>query len=258
MPDTDTARVSDIHVFGWPMSITLTSAGGAGSGNNWEDPNVSRNEHVAAFLELTFPESCAQLATNESRMDTGFHVANEGGDQPVGYVPSSGGVPLGASGVTIGIGVDLGQRNLADLQRLQLSGPLRNILTPYLGLQGASAQAYLTAHPLTLSPTARYALNLAVHTEIYSNIALSFNSASSLDFFRLPGAIQTVIADVGIQYGPNLGARAPTFWSHVVNGRWQDAVNELRNFGDLYTTRRNAEADILQAAIDSGEIPPSC
>lgn len=258
LPDTDIARVGDVLVFGWPLSITLTTVGGAGGNHNWEDPNISRETHVTEFLQITYAPSCGQATTQENRMNTDFHKANEGGDHPTGYVPTSGGVPAGDSGVTIGYGVDLGARSMADLQRLNLSGPLRNILAPYLGLRGVDAQTYLAAHPLTLSDSARFSLNLRVWTEIYSNVSNNYNGSSVYDYWRLPGAVQTVIGDLALQYGPDLHIRTPDVWAHLVNGRWQDAVDELRDFGDIYPTRRNAEADILQAAIDNGEIPPSC
>ena len=63
-----------------------------------------------------------------------------------------------------------------------------------------------------------------------------------------------VVSSVGFQYGSNLAKATPRFWDAVTNGRWQDAVDELRNFGDSYSTRRNKEADLLQKAIDHGDL----
>jgi GH24 family phage-related lysozyme (muramidase) len=76
-------------------------------------------------------------------------------------------------------------------------------------------------------------------------------SPSTKSFSQLPPEAQTVIASVSFQYG-DLATRTPTFWGHVTNERWQKAVDELRNFGDRYPTRRGKEADLLQGAIDRG------
>jgi hypothetical protein len=82
----------------------------------------------------------------------------------------------------------------------------------------------------------------------------AFNQASSTDFQSLPYEAQTVIIDVSHQYGPGLSNATPNFWNQVTSGAWTDAYNNLRNFGDDYTTRRNDEADLLKQAIDSGAL----
>jgi nucleoid-associated protein YgaU len=46
----------------------------------------------------------------------------------------------------------------------------------------------------------------------------------------------------------------PRFWNDVAQGRWTNVVQKLRDFGDRYPTRRNAEADLLQRAIDRGAL----
>src|SRR5207247_556363 len=58
--------------------------------------------------------------------------------------------------------------------------------------------------------------------------------------------LQTVIADVGYQYGPNLASATPKFWTQVIRQQWTDAIDSLRNFGDNYQPRRDREADLLQ------------
>lgn len=73
-----------------------------------------------------------------------------------GYVPThrSGankGQAIGRSGVTIGIGCDLGGRSEDDLLRLGLPAALIEKLTPYLGKRRREAQQALAARPLQLS-----------------------------------------------------------------------------------------------------------
>jgi hypothetical protein len=50
------------------------------------------------------------------------------------------------------------------------------------------------------------------------------------------------------QYG-SAKDKTPNFWKQVIEQRWGDAVNNLRNFGDSYPTRRNKEANLLQSVV---------
>lgn len=242
--------IEDVVVFGYRPNFG--TGGGGGGGHEYGEPNISRDAALEE-LEQTYPEICGQESTLENRIDAGFISDREGDSHTTGYVPTGG-----DSGVTIGVGVDLGQRNVADLQRLGLRQPMINTLTPYLGLQGNAARTYLASHPLTLTAGQVDVLNRATHTEIYSDLQRNYEASSSFRFFRLPAAAQTVLASVALQYGANLGVETPAFFSAMRQGRWQDAVNELRDFGDDYPTRRNLEADVLQDAIDNGEVPNHC
>lgn len=227
------------------------TAGGSGGSGHWGEPNISR-EDAYEIAEQVFTPSCAQSATMDNRIDANFIADREGAALPNGYVPSSN------SGVTVATGVDLGQRNITDLQRLGLPQPLITKLTPYLGLKGSAASAYLASNPLTLTSGQVATLDSRVHTEIYAELMVNFEAGSAFRFMRLPAAAQTVLASVALQYGAALQYRTPSFFSAMRQGRWQDAVNELRNFGDAFPTRRNLEADVLESAIDSGAMPTSC
>ena len=81
--------------------------------------------------------------------------------------------------------------------------------------------------------------------ETYNN-ALNKNG---IKFSNLPSEIQTVIASVTFQYGINLNLRAPKFWKAVTAQDWNKTLSILRNFGDKYGTRRNKEANLLEALI---------
>ena len=63
------------------------------------------------------------------------------------YVPKKNGQVLGDSGPTIGIGLDLGQRNVSDLKGL--SPELIEKLSPYTGMKGSEADAFVENNPLT-------------------------------------------------------------------------------------------------------------
>ncbi|WP_117035089.1 pesticin C-terminus-like muramidase [Klebsiella pneumoniae] len=60
---------------------------------------------------------------------------------------------------------------------------------------------------------------------------------------------------VAYQYGTNLASATPNFWSQVTNGQWQEAINNLNNFGDAYPTRRRSEAALIQSDLDAGKLP---
>jgi hypothetical protein len=192
-------------------------------------------------------------ATN---IDNSFISQSEGGQRLDGYVPTDAqGTALGQSGVTVATGVDLGQMTQASLDKLNISQDLKDELSPYLGLRGQDAIDALNEDSLTLDTADANALDNAVHQGIYTAVANAFNNASDDTFASLPSAAQTAIADLAIQYGSNLAGRAPNFWSDVTEGRWQDAVDELRDFGDAYASRRDREADLLQGAINNRTLP---
>ena len=65
--------------------------------------------------------------------------------------PAACGEPIGASGVTVGTGLDLGQQGEADLRRMGLDGAIISRFRPYLGKKRQDAVAALAAAPLTLS-----------------------------------------------------------------------------------------------------------
>lgn len=71
----------------------------------------------------------------------------------------------------------------------------------------------------------------------------TFNAETPFD--QLSSACQTLIASVAFQYG-NLAICTPNFWLQVTIGDWQTALNNLRHFGDMYPTRRNIEANLLE------------
>ena len=76
---------------------------------------------------------------------------HEGRSTPVGYVPTNSktGEAIDNSGVTIGVGFDLGQHNVGDLKRMGFKDSLIEKFKPYLGKKGAEAQAI--AHNLKVS-----------------------------------------------------------------------------------------------------------
>jgi len=159
--------------------------------------------------------------------------------------------------VTIGTGFELGRRSAADLQHLGLGDDLVTSLTPYLGLRGQAAQNYLATHPLTITAPQQQAIDAPTFTTTYNRVADSYNAAqrTGTRFQDLPSGAQTAIMSVAHQYGSDLASATPHFWDQVTAGRWQDAHDNLMNFGDAYRTRRRLEAGLVSDAINAGNLP---
>lgn len=169
------------------------------------------------------------------------------GFETFGYVPkdSKDGIE---SGVTVGAGVDLGQHTFSWLKSLGLAQDLYNKLSTYIGLKGKSARDKVKSIPLVLTKAEAELLTNKVYDKIASSLVAAFDKISKTKYFSLDKPKQTVVFSVCVQYG-DLKSRTPNFWKQVTQGRWNDALDNLRNFGDDYSKRRNKEADLLQTSL---------
>lgn len=177
-----------------------------------------------------------------------FIDANEGSSNQ-GYVPcDEKGNVIGNSGCTVACGFDLGQLTATGIIAYQFSPELLKTLLPYTEKRGDLAKQFLSKYPLYLSGTDTGEINDKVHTKFFSELTELYNANSSIKFEDLDSKKQTVCMSVFYQYG-NLKVRCPNFFKAIVNGWWSEAVDELKNFGDKYPTRRNKEADLLASSI---------
>lgn len=191
-------------------------------------------------------------------VDMAFLTAMEG-SVCHGYVPiyrsgASKGQVIGRSGVTIGIGCDLGGRSEEDLLRLGLPAALVGTLTPYLGKRRREAQQALAARPLRLSPEDAAMLSAAIAGEIFARLAARYDAAAeglpgARRFAQLPWQARTVIGSVAYQYGDNLPRATPRFWTVALSQDWPALVRALESFGDAYAPRRRREADLLRSML---------
>ena len=170
-----------------------------------------------------------------------------------GYVPQDRrGNPIENSGVTIATGLDLGQQDEDSLRRMGLSDELISIFRPYLGLKRSEAQRFLLDNPLRLTAEQATFVEESLMSHDFERMSDLWNSTQreedGIRWDQLDPEKQTVMLSVFRQYG-NLPRRTPKFWRSATQGRWNDTVSELRNFGDKYKTRRNKEADLLEAAL---------
>ena len=75
----------------------------------------------------------------------------EGGNKNQSYVPWKEGSTGNNSGVTVGSGVDFGQKNLQTLKRMGLSDELIAKLQNHIGLRQGAAKSYNNKNPLTFT-----------------------------------------------------------------------------------------------------------
>ena len=155
------------------------------------------------------------------------------------YVPKKNGQVLGDSGPTIGIGLDLGQRNVSDLKGL--SPELIEKLSPYTGMKGSEADSFVENNPLTLTSDELTEVNAWTKKTETDKLLKRWAEDSDIAWSDLTPQQATVVASVSYQYGTG----APKFWSHVTSGDWDAAESELRDFGDEYKSRRLREAKYL-------------
>jgi len=192
------------------------------------------------------------MPNGQIQVDVDFIAQNEGGVILKGYVPEAA---TTRSGVTIGMGVDLGQRTPEDLNAMQISQALKDQLTPYLGLQGEDAASFLQANPLQITAADAATLDSAALNPIITAVQTNYDAAQPpVAFADLAAEAQTALVDLAYQYGTGLAKATPHFWGDVTQGNWSKAVAELKNFGDKYPTRRNREAALIQQALNSGTL----
>lgn len=202
------------------------------------------------------PPSDPISGTNYSNVDKGVIAKHEGGDLTTAYTLSPTKWPN--AGVTVGIGVDLGQQTAGGLSGMGVPQALVDKLSPYLGLTGTAAQSYLNAHPLTLTSTEDAALNDAVLSGYFNDLGSKFDDAApDFNLSDLPWQAQTVLADLSYNLG-DLATAAPNLWDQMTNGDWNAAYNNLMNFtneDDVLKARAQADGALLKQAIDNCTLP---
>ena len=195
----------------------------------------------------------------------------EGQSHNVGKVPSNTvkkngvdiEVPIGKSGVTIGVGFDLGQHNEQQLVDMGFTNRMIEKFRPYLGKTGSEAISFLKNNELVLNahPSNNQDYVAAIEKPImyYSDkLASKYDEATGVpgDFASLDPAIQGTIFSVLYQYGmEEPSVKTPKFWKHATSKNWGGLLNELETgqWGTekSYYNRRKLEAKKLR---DSGAV----
>lgn len=185
----------------------------------------------------------------------------EGPRVTVGYIPARPGnfygrpnqrpeayTAIGASGVTIATGCDLGQTDAQTLRGYGLPDAIVNQLRPYIGLKRADAIQKLSALPLTISTDTAALLDECVHAGYLRRyVAPAYERAADVRFDDLPKQAQAVVFSVCFQKGCG-GVRKdwPKLWGYLVTQNWCAASKELRTGFTQYKLRRRIEGELLK------------
>jgi GH24 family phage-related lysozyme (muramidase) len=181
-----------------------------------------------------------------------------------GYIPCARGTyygtgpdkgePLGASGVTVATGVDLGQQTRKGLESMGISPEIVVLLVPYIGLQKQAAMEKLRKAPLTLSAAQVEEIDRILHERYITETAGLFGRDS---FERAPKQVQAVAVSLHYQFGALSRAASPALgraWDLMRQGAYTSAADALRDLSgwskshQLYMSRRRAEAALLDEA----------
>ncbi|MDR2186383.1 MAG: pesticin C-terminus-like muramidase [Treponema sp.] len=176
-----------------------------------------------------------------------------------GYVPCAGGTwypggpgkgePLGASGVTVATGVDLGQQTAGGLAGLPAD--LVKKLLPYLGLKRREAVEKLRLEPLVISAGEAAAIDRVMHDRYTGETAVLFGREA---FDRAPPQAQAVAVSLHYQFGTPFREASPALgyaWKALRGGCYRAAAKFLRGPDGWsadhrqYLPRRRAEAALL-------------
>ena len=243
-------------------SLPTSTAAGQQAATKLPDGTAVSPGSDGKMKTLVCPAPLAKRADGaKTDVDWGFISAREGGQVLTGYVPNATG---SQSGVTIGTGVDLGQRSSQDIDKLDITADLKKTLKPYCGKKAKDATDYLAKNPLTIKSDDATALDKAIKQPLLNQLIVDYNAAvdkanladhcSRVHFNELPQSVQTALASANFQYG-TLSSETPNYWKQITEQRWQDASKNLKKFGDAYPTRRKLEAGLIDSAIAAAGVP---
>ena len=162
---------------------------------------------------------------------------------------------MGASGVTVGVGVDLGQQTASQLRRWGVSDGTLNAILIYIGLQRGAALRALRNSPLTLTVEQARELTDAEHRGYMDDVVVPWwdRCRHTLPYASLPWQAQAVVFSLVYQCGVR-GAerRAPVTLAALRRGDWRKASAALLDrdgWGGEYLGRRAAEGRLLQELL---------
>lgn len=155
---------------------------------------------------------------------------------------------MGASGVTIATGCDLGQTNAETLRAYGLADGIIWRFEPYISRKKSAALNKLFIDPLEISEVDAVATDHAVHNGYLSRyVRPAYDKASSIPFDDLPPQAQAVIFSCCFQKGCGGVQRDwPKTWHYFVKHDWCAAANELLHGFKQYAQRRAIEGKLLK------------
>jgi len=162
---------------------------------------------------------------------------------------------MGASGVTIGVGVDLGQQTAEELERWGCPPSVLETVRPYIGKKKSAALVALYRQPLALSMADAKALTEAEQKGYLSDIVLPWwrNFAPNRPFGSMPWQAQAAVFSLVYQCGiKGALSRGPFTLGKIAAGEYQRAARALQDRSGWpdYQDRRAQEGRMLAGAVD--------
>lgn len=206
-------------------------------------------------MAIDYPYISAFLSTVEgTRQTTGYIPCNlltggsanyKGGPKPERYQA------MGASGVTIATGCDLGQTDAKTLTSYELDPAIIGVFSPYFGKKQRAAIDFLHRYPLVISQDAALQTDLAIHKGYLNRYVIpAYEKDSGIRYADLPKEAQAVIMSICFQKGVGGTRRgAPKTWAYLCNANWKAAASELQTGFSSYQNRRKAEGKLLATLV---------
>lgn len=165
--------------------------------------------------------------------------------------------PMGVSGVTIGVGVDLGQQSVAKLVHWGVGDDLMAKLRPYIGRKDKAACEALQKAPLALSEDEARALTHAEQKGYMDEEVVpvwDYQYGKRGKFAALPWQAQCVIFSLVYQLGwGGLRKRGPYTLKALEAHDWPRAIANLQSgakgWNGEYHERRYQEGTLLKGAL---------
>jgi len=203
--------------------------------------DVTSNVSIFTELKADIPTEEEKLSievdTDITNIDFEYIAKKEGGNLLDGYTLGN---KFPKSGVTVGIGVDLGSKDSKYFETFgdnKEDKALIEKLKPYFGLKGKNAIAKLNAIPLKISSKEAAKLNKFVKKQIFKTLKTKWNKESKIKFNTLSTEQATTLASVSFQYG-DLKTKTPEFYKMALAGNWgqeegvRGVYEELLDFRD--------------------------
>lgn len=263
------------------QSLLPTSPTGFGES---EHPRAGEGgPYPARFVPKNEPAAKACFNPDEPRRDKGepqagcWVDANGGGKNPqtgikinwafIGQLEGNiliANVPGSSSGVTIGSGVDLSEKDEKYLEDIGVPPALVKKLSPYLGKKGAEAIKANDEHKLVITNEDAKILNQCIKSQMTKDIIMNYNrdvnnenKSKNLEnklkiIQELKENEQTVIMSLGYNMGPNFKNKAEKMVEkYKKTGKNPDTwENRIDLWNNLVKQNFNLAAENIQYAAD--------
>jgi uncharacterized protein YegL len=155
------------------------------------------------------------------------------------------------SGVTVGIGVDLGGKTDAILRNYGISNSTIEKLSPYFGLKGDDALNKLITNPLILQNDEALELSDKVKLYFYNDLASQYDSDTKCEtcettFQNLNPGIRTALFSVFYNTGK---IKYPDLWKSILKNDWLEVAKNIEGF-KANKKRRQLEGLLIRSAIN--------